>query len=331
MRVLILGGSGFIGQHLVRGLLAGGHAVTAFSRGRQAAALPAGTERLHGDRDAGAAGLTALTGRAWDACVDLSGYTPRQLRASSQALMRCVGRYVYVSAVMAYALPIEPIRRPVTEGHPLRLPAADDVTVVDGHTYGPLKVACEAIVTQAFGPRATVLRPQGVAGPGDNTLRHAYWVQRAALGPAGGAMLAPGDGSDALQLIDVRDVAAFMRRVLEHDIAGVFNLAGPRLGWRQFMQLLGVAAPVWVPAAVLQAADLAFGELPLYRHADHPLAALMDVSSAQAQAAGLVVTDPARSIHDMQAWCRGRALGRPLSAEREAALIQAAGAAAGGR
>ena len=329
MRVLILGGSGFIGQHLVRGLLAGGHAVTAFSRGRQAAALPAGTERLHGYRDAGAAGLTALTGRAWDACVDLSGYTPRQLRASTQALAGCVGRYVYVSAVMAYALPIAPASRPVTESHPLRPAAADAVTEVDGDTYGPLKAACERIVGQAFGPRATLLRPQGVAGPGDNTLRHAYWVQRAALGPAGGEMLAPGDGSDALQLIDVRDVAAFMRRVIEHDIGGAYNLAGPRLTWRQFMGLLGVAAPVWVPAAVLQAADLAFGELPLYRHADHPLAALMDVSSGQAQAAGLVLTDPAQSIGDMRAWCQGRALGRPLSAQREAALIRAARLGAG--
>lgn len=292
--------------------------------------LPAGTEALQGDRDAGAAGLAALAGRAWDACVDLSGYTPRQLRASTQALAGCVGRYVYVNAVMAYALSIAPASRPVIESQPLRPAAADEVTEVDGDTYGRLKAACERIVGQAFGPRASRLRPQAVAGPGDGSLRYAYWVQRAALGPDAGAMLAPGDGSDALQLIDVRDVrdvAAFMRRVLEHDIAGVFNLAGPRLAWRQFMQLQGVAAPVWVPAAVLQAANLAFGELPLYRQADHPLAALMDVSSAKARAAGRVLTDPAQSILDRRAWCQGRALGRPLSAEREAALLQAARAA----
>ena len=115
MRVLILGGSGFIGQHLVRGLLAGGHVVTVLSRGRQADALPAGTEQLLGDRDAGAAGLAALAGRRWDACVDISGYTPRQLRASTQALGGCVNRYVFVSAVMAYALPIAPASRPVTD------------------------------------------------------------------------------------------------------------------------------------------------------------------------------------------------------------------------
>lgn len=240
-----------------------------------------------------------------------------------------MGRYVYVSAVMAYALPIDPAHRPVTEAQPLRPAAGEDVTDVDGDTYGPLKVACEGIVTHAFGDRATLLRPQVVAGPGDNTLRYAHWVQRAALGPVGGEMLAPGDGSDALQLIDVRDVAGFLRRVLERDLAGVFNLAGPRLSWRQFMQALGVAAPVWVPATVLHAADLAFGELPLYRHASHPLAALMDVSSAKAQAAGLLLTDPAQSIRDMQAWCQGRALGRTLSAQREAALMAAARRAAG--
>ena len=324
MRVLILGGSGFIGQHLVSGLLAGGHAVTVFSRGQLPGALPADVEHLHGDRDAGAAGLAALAGRRWDACADLSGYTPRQLLGSTQALARHVGRYVYVSAVMAYALPIQPADRPVTEGQALRPAAGDDVAEIDGDTYGPLKVACERIVSQAFAERATLLRPQVVAGPGDNTLRYAYWVQRAAGGLAGGEMLAPGDGSEHLQLIDVRDMAAFMRRVVEQGIAGVFNLAGPRLRWRHFMQLLGVAAPVWVPAAVLQAADLAFGELPLYRPAHSAMAALMDVSSAKAQAAGLVLTDPAQSIRDMRAWCQGRALGRPLSAERETALIAAA-------
>ena len=331
MRVLILGGSGFIGRHLVQGLLAGGHAVTVLSRGRQTATQPAGAEHLLGDRDAGATGLAALAGRRWDACVDISGYAPRQLHASTRALAACVGRYVYVSAVMAYALPIAPASRPVTEAHALRPAAGDDVTEIDGDSYGPLKVACEAIVLRAFGERATVLRPQAVAGADDNTLRYAYWVQRAALGPADGQMLAPGDGSDALQLIDVRDVAAFMRRAVEQDLPGVFNLAGPRFTWRQFMQLLGVAAPVWVPAAVLQAADLGFGELPLYRHAGSALAALMDVSSAKAQAAGLVLTEPALSIADMRAWCQARALGRPLSAERELALIQAARAAAGGR
>ena len=113
----------------------------------------------------------ALAGRAWEACVDLSGYTPRQLRASTQALAGCVGRYVYVSAVMAYALPIGPASRPVIESQPLRPAAADEVTEVDGDTYGRLKAACERIVGQAFGPRASLLRPQVVAGPGDGSLR----------------------------------------------------------------------------------------------------------------------------------------------------------------
>ena len=298
MKILILGGTQFIGRHIAETLVAGGHAVSVFNRGHSPDALPASVVRFRGDRDEGADGVLALAGQSWDACVDVSGYLPRQVRASAELLQDRVNRYVFVSAVRVYG---DPEERPVCETHPTLPPAGEDVTEIDDSTYGPLKVACENIVQEIYGARATLLRPQVVTGPHDLSGRYAYWVQRAALP---GPMLAPGDGSDHLQLIDVRDLAQFTRRVIEHDIAGIFNLAGPRLSWLEFIQLLGAQDVMWVPAGNLEAAGLTFQELPLYRPERGPLASLMDLSNERVAAAGLNLTTPAETMNTMRAWLR---------------------------
>lgn len=321
MDVLILGGTQFIGRHVAEALLHAGHRVAVFTRGVSPDPLPAEVERLRGDRDAGPTGLAALGdggGRRWEACVDVSGYTPRQVRASAEALHDRVGRYVYVSAVMSYG---DAQQRPVTEDHPQLPPAADDVTEVDGQTYGPLKVANEAIVCAHFGARAVLLRPQIVVGPHDPTNRLTHWLQRASLG---GEMLAPGDGSDHLQFIDVRDVARFVVRVIEQGLAGPFNMAGPRFTWARFMQHIGARQPVWVGAELLKAAGLSFIELPMYRPKRGWLAGLMEVSAERALASGLAWTDTDQTIADVRASLAGRPVELALGLEREAALIAAA-------
>ena len=324
MDVLILGGTQFIGRHVAEALQRAGHHVTVFTRGVSPDPLPAEVERLRGDRDAGAAGLSALGGagvsrrRRWDACIDVSGYTPRQVRASAEALHDRVGRYLYVSAVMSYG---DATQRPVTEDHPQLPPAADDVTEVDGQTYGPLKVANEVIVRTHFGERAVLLRPQIVVGPHDPTNRLAHWLQRAALG---GDMLAPGDGSDHLQYIDVRDLARFVVGAIERGLSGPFNMAGPRFTWSRFMQLIGAEQPVWVGADRLQATGLTFVELPMYRPERGWLAGLMEVSAERARAAGLAWTDTESTIADVRDSRAGRPVELALSLEREAALIAAA-------
>ena len=315
MRLLVLGGTQFIGRHVAETLHAAGHAVTVFNRGRAADALPPGIERLRGDRDAGAAGLQALAGRRWDACIDVSGYTPRQVLASTGALHAQISRYIYVSAVMVYG---DPAQRPVTEDVPRVAPAGHEVTEIDGHTYGPLKVACEDIVRQRFHERASLLRPQVVVGPHDPSGRYAHWVQRAALP---GPMLAPGDGSDHLQVIDVRDLARFVRTVAERGLAGAFNLAGPRLSWRSFIALLAPAEPVWVPADLLREARLHFTELPLYRPEHGERAALMHVDATRALAAGMRLTPPADTLRDVRAALAGCEPRLALPPVREAALI----------
>ena len=258
-RTLVLGGTQFLGRHIVQALLQAGHQVTVFNRGQANDPLPARVERLRGDRNQGVAGLTVLQGRQWDACVDVSGYTPAQVGASAQLLARAVHRYVFISAVMVYG---QPTRCPVFETHPRVPAAAPDTTEVDGSSYGPLKVACEDLLQDLFGPRCTLLRPQVVVGPGDTWQRYTDWVLRAQRATARAPMLAPGDGSDHLQMIDIRDLARFVVSVISKDLSGAYNLVGPRLRWSEFVALLAPKHHIWVPADVLQSAGLSFQECP---------------------------------------------------------------------
>lgn len=318
MNVLVLGGTLFIGRHIVEALLASGHSVSTFTRGKSPDALPEAVERLHGDRSQGAAGLAALAGRPWNACIDVSGYTPTQVRASAELLSAQVGRYVYISTVSVYG---DLNRGRAVETDALLSEAAEDIIEVTGETYGPLKVTCERIVRTTYENRCTIIRPQIVAGPYDPTGRHTYWVQRAAQG---GEMLAPGGGHDHVQVVDARDIARFMVSVVENDVHGTFNMAGPRMTWSTFMQTLGVATATWVPSEVIRTAGVTSAELPLFVEDDAPYCGIMDVSAARAAAAGFTVTDPATTIADTAAWLREAPVKPALSAERERELIAAA-------
>jgi 2'-hydroxyisoflavone reductase len=313
VRILLLGGTQFLGRATAEALRAAGHAVSVFNRGLSPDGLPAEIERMRGDRDGD---LSALRGRHWEACVDFSGYRPAQLRSSAALLQGQVGRYLFASAVSVYG---DPATGPVDESFPLLAPMGDEVEQIDNLSYGPLKVACEAVVQDAFGVRSTLLRPQVVVGPQDPLDRYAYWVMRSQMG---GPMLAPGDGLDHLQVIDVRDLARFVVTLIEGDIGGVFNLAGPRFSWAEFIRLLAPPQVTWVPASVLLADGLTYNELPLYRQDRGPRGRLMDVDSTRARAAGLRLSDPAETLRVAQAGCGGRQGPLALAREREAALIR---------
>jgi 2'-hydroxyisoflavone reductase len=315
MKALVLGGSQFVGRHVVEELLRAGHAVSIFSRGRSRDSLPPEVERLRGDRDQGKAGLDVLLGRTWDVCIDVSGYTPRQVRASASALQRQVGHYIFVSAVSVYG---DPARGPVLETEPRSSPAAEEVTEVTRETYGPLKVTCENIVAEVFGERGCLLRPQIVAGPYDPLDRFSYWVRRAMQG---GEMLAPGDGSDHVQVIDAHDLARFTRIVCEKSFSGSFNLAGPRLMWAEFVRILGASNVAWVPAEVLRAEQITEFELPLYRRNGGARSSLMHVGNERAVAAGLRLTETAATVESVRGWLAHCDLAPALSPQREAELI----------
>jgi 2'-hydroxyisoflavone reductase len=289
LKTLILGGTRFVGRHIAEALLQAGYEVTVFTRGKTSDELPTSVERLHGDRNEGLEGLQALRGREWDACVDVCGYTPKQVRPSAELLADHVGRYVFISTASVYA---EGAARPVTEDAPRHAPASEEITKVDLENYGPLKVTCEDIVTHVYGERATLIRPQIVVGPHDPSGRYPYWVHRAIRG---GPMLVPGDGSDHVQVIDARDQARFVIRCIEHGIGGAFNTAGPRFTWSEFVRLLGVEDVAWVPTLVLEEAGV-LETLQLFVPDEGPWGWVMDQSNERAVAAGLTLSDPAETL-----------------------------------
>lgn len=327
-KVLVLGGTRFVGRHIVEALLSAGHEVTVLTRGQSVDELPSTVERLQGDREQGEAGLQALSGRTWDACIDVSGYTPAAVRVSTNALSDKVDRYVFISTVSVYA---EQRRHPVRESDPLLPAAPEDLTEVTGESYGPLKVTCERIVQDVFGTRATILRPQIVAGPFDHTARYPYWPDRAARSQQDGKpMLAPGNGSDHVQAIDARDLGRFAVRVIEDGTPGIFNVAGPRLTWAEFMRTIGAQSVKWVDAATLETQGIGWRDLPLYLADDSEQGGLMDIDASSALAAGLTLTDPATTAQDTRAWSADQQTAYALTPERESAALNAESAGQSG-
>ena len=343
MRLLIIGGTRFVGRHLLDAALAGCHQVTLFNRGQSlaggAVVLPAGTTWLQGDRDADLSALTgpASAGGQWDAVVDTCAYLPAQAQRMAQALAGRVGRYVLISSVSAYASAAQPN----PEDAPLATLPDPDTTVVDGRSYGPLKALCEAAVLQQFGTERTLLlRPGLVVGPFDPTQRFTWWPARLARAAQDGLpVLAPGAPQRALQCIDARDLAAFVLRLLADGASGAFNAVAPpgfttMAGLLQACALAAGGQPTlrWVADADLLAQGVQpWVDLPLWLPAGGEHAAFMHVPTLRAQAAGLHIRPLAQTVADTLAWWQ--ALPAPaqqfslagLSAQREAAVLAALG------
>jgi 2'-hydroxyisoflavone reductase len=323
MKILVLGGTGFVGRHLVAAALERGHEITLFNRGSDRHVFP-DVERRIGDRDGG---LAALDGGAWDWVLDVNGYVPRLVRDAAERLEGRVGRYAFVSTISVYARPSTPV--PLREGAPLA--SLDDPTteVVDGATYGGLKVLCEHAVDEVFGERALHLRPGIVAGPFDPTDRFTYWVRRMAQG---GEVLGPHAPDAPTQWIDGRDLAEFGVEAMGRERSGAYNLVRPS-GSVAFGDLLSTAARVsgsdasvtWVPAPFLEKQGVRPGaDLPLF----HPaaLTGIGRVDPSRAVADGLRARPLEETVRDTLEWDRtraGEALEVGLSRERERELLEA--------
>lgn len=218
LNILILGGTGFIGPHMVREALRRGHSVTLFNRGRTNNTLFPDLETIKGDRNDG---LDGLQGRRWDVVIDNSGYVPRHVRDSASLLAPNVSHYLFVSTVSVYA----GFAEDSDENAPLATIPDESVEEVTGETYGALKALCETAVRKEVGEeRTTVLRPTYICGPGDHTDRFTWWPVRTSRG---GEMLWPGQPGDVIQIIDVRDFANFTIDSVERKTAGTFNTATP--------------------------------------------------------------------------------------------------------
>ncbi len=217
LNLLILGGTGFIGPHLVRHAVARGHRVTIFTRGRREADLPSEVTRLVGDRNGQ---LGALEGKTWDAVIDDSATDPELVRQSTALLRNAVGRYLFTSSTGVY---YPYLTRGLDESTAPSLEMRDPN---DGsERYGVQKSQSERIIQDVFGDRGVVSRPTYVIGPGDTTDRFPYWPVRLAHG---GEVLAPGKPDDPVAFIDVRDLVEFMVRLIEESRSGIYNVVGPR-------------------------------------------------------------------------------------------------------
>jgi len=253
VRLLILGGTKFLGRAIVDAALAGGHELTLFNRGETNADLFPDVEKLRGDRTSD---LSALEGRTWDAVVDVAGYVPAVVRASADAL-RDSGRYVFISSISVYANFDEPWDESGPVGELGDAPV--DQLAADYSNYGPLKALCEAEVEAVFGERALIVRPGLIVGPHDPTGRFTYWPQRLARG---GEILAPGPPERLAQFIDVRDLADWTIAAVERDLGGVYNATDSGIPWGE---LLAGAEVTWVTDEFLTEQGVGeWMELPLW-------------------------------------------------------------------
>lgn len=304
MRLLVLGGSVFLGRHVVRAALDRGWEVTTFNRGVTSPDLP-GVEAVRGDRES-ADDLARLAGHGpWDAVVDVCGFTPRTVQASVRALTGKAGTYAFVSSVSAHK---DFGGRYIDEDTP-RYRCAADAGPDDGD-YGELKAGCELAVEEGFDGQVLIVSPGIIIGPHENVGRIPYWLRRAARG---GEFIAPGHPDRAMRLIDVRDVAAFILDGVDRGYQGRYLTTG--VPWNtNWGELLSVcvdatgagAQPVWIDDEFLLQHDVGvWDELPLWAPARPDFAGAWLASSDKALAAGLACRPVEESLRDTWAWLSG--------------------------
>lgn len=331
-KVLVLGGTGFLGPHTVRACLARGWEVTLFNRGRTNAHLFGDLEKLVGDRDPDRGeGLTALEGdRRWDLVIDTTSYVPRLTRAVAELLADRVERYLLVSTVSVYASFEEMGQDESAPLAEMEGPTSEDV----GTYYGALKALCEAAAEEVMPGRVFTVRPGLIVGPGDPTHRFTYWPVRVR---DGGEVLAPGELDDSVQYIDVRDLAEFMVHGADEGLTGIYNAVGPEYGQTIAGLVYGCRAActsdarfTWVPMDGVQRLGLRpWGDLPMWTGGSG-----MDrIDGRKAWSAGLAsrplsetVTATLESWDAMSDAQRARRWGMTREREREALDSWAAGA-----
>jgi 2'-hydroxyisoflavone reductase len=298
LNILVLGGTGFIGPHLVRHAAGRGHKITIFTRGRHDANLPADVIRLQGDRATN--DYASLAGKRWDAIIDDSGNNVDWVRQSTAALRGAAPLYLFTSSTGVF---YPYLTRGIDEKVPVRTEQQDPKD--DSEKFGVMKAKCEREVEQAFGGGAIVVRPTYIVGPGDTSDRFPYWPQRLARG---GEVLAPGHADDPMQIIDVRDLAEFMVHLLEQKRTGIYDVAGPRtpLTAREFYPAAARAINADVTFTYVDDYDFLVAhkieeQIPwaLLRGNDY---GMMSVKNDKAIAAGLTFRPLDTTVRDTLAW-----------------------------
>lgn len=339
LQVLVLGGTGQTGPHLINGLIARGHEVTMFNRGRRDPGLFPDVELLIGDRTFERGdGLQALEaevarGRRWDVCIDIWPHIPRIVEHTADLLQDSVAHFMFVSSLSVYADNSQPgADETAAVGE---APDADELEY-SGNLFGPFKAECENRVRRYYPDRHTIFRPGLIVGPRDFSFRGGYWPVRVRRG---GRVLAPGDGSDPIQMIDGRDLTAFQVRCMEQTTRGTFNVVGPHprrplsmLGYLEACrQATGADARfVWATGEFLTSQGIgAWMDMPCWVPTDGDYAGFGSRRIDRAIAAGLIFRPLTDTIKDTLAWYddlssedRERTTARAgLTPEREAAAL----------
>lgn len=338
LRILILGGTGFIGPYQVQYALDRKHQVTLFNRGQTNKALFPNVPRLIGDRNA-AGGHDALKRGTWDVVIDNPTRNPAWVRGAGEALKGRVGQYVFVSTISVFSDYSKP---GMDEQGPLHTPGAPAVWASnDGANYGPNKVQCEIDAKAQFGEdKVTIVRPGLIVGPGDLSDRFSYWPVRI---DRGGEILAPGAPSDPVQYVDVHDLSEWIVRCGENHTLGTFNATGPKAPTNIAEMLYGIKAVTtsdarftFVPAEFLREQQVrAWSEMPVWQPAMGPTLGFMQVNCRKAYAAGLTFRPLAETAKATLDWYKTRPAAEQekaragIAPEKEQAVLAAWHAKAG--
>jgi 2'-hydroxyisoflavone reductase len=333
-KLLVLGGTGFIGPHMIRYAVDRGHEVTIFTRGRSSAEVPDEVEQLVGDRNDD---HTALEGRSWDVVLDNNAQDYRWVQKSTELLKGAAAQYIFVSSISAYALESfgwananRILTTPLVDEDYVRIQPPEGWSDGDDAQYGLMKTLSEDIVHAAFPGRTAIVRPGLIVGPGDQTDRFTYWPIRL---DEGGEVLAPGNSEHANQVIDQRDLTEWMVRLAEDGTTGDFNATGPgqRLSMGSMLEQIGTVAAnphelTWVTEEFLEEQGVApWSDLPAWIPGDP----LMFVDVRDAVASGLTFRSLAVTAKDTIDWDKARPAEKRenrefgMSRERERAVLDA--------
>lgn len=298
MKILIIGGTRFLGRHLVTSARARGHEITLFNRGKTNPDLFSRVKSIRGDREKD---LDQISGQ-WDAVIDTCGYVPRVVKVSAEALKERVQQYVFISSISVYA---DFSKIGINESSDLGTLSDESVEEITGETYGPLKVLCEKTVQDVFGARALIVRPGLIVGPHDSTDRFTYWPVRI---NQGGDILTPERPDVLTQFIDARDLADFTIRLIEQNVSGVFNATGNPITLNTLFETCKRVSKSnanfkWAPVDFLAKHNVSpWIDMPVWVPDSSEDAGFSRVDISKALSAGLKFTDLSETIRDTLKW-----------------------------
>jgi len=327
MKILIIGGTRFLGRYLVDSTLARGYEVTLFNRGQTNPNLFPSIETIIGNREHD---IEKLSSRTWDAVIDTCGYVPRIVGGSAFGLERSVGRYIFISSISVY--PDSDLHKiGIDESGPVGKLKNESVEEITGETYGPLKALCEKTILDLYGERGLVVRPGLIVGPNDPTDRFTYWPVRVAKG---GEVLAPEKPEVPVQIIDVRDLSDFIIKLVEEKASGIYNATGPDYELT-FGKMIEICKQVsrsnanihWAPVEFLEQNKVeAWSDMPVWVPDNEENAGFSRIRISKAIQAGLNFRSLEDTVRDTLTWANTRPADHEwragLKSDREQELLR---------